>query len=293
MNNVVKLMLKQYPDLGDDRAKENALKEISQNIILLGLQRANFFEKTAFYGGTALRILYGLERFSEDLDFCLLKIDENFSLLPYFDSIEKELSLYGFSAELTIKEESSNSPRASAFVKQSTQQSLLSIGFSDSNIQKNQTLKIKLEVDKTNPDGARFEKKLVQLPVPFLINTLEESSLFAGKLHAIIARTFATRVKGRDFFDFLFYCSRGTKVNIKYLEAKLIDSGHLKGEAGCLSMPGLQELLSARIENVNFDRAREDVARYISPADKDSIHHWDKELFLAISANLEADDGGD
>src|SRR5271168_5415411 len=82
---------------------ENALKEIMQEIALLGLWRSKFFEHTAFYGGTALRILYGLDRFSEDLDFSLLKQNKNFNLTPYLEAIKIELLGFGFSVTVEQK----------------------------------------------------------------------------------------------------------------------------------------------------------------------------------------------
>ncbi len=76
-------MLKTY-DINNIYDRKNAMKEIMQEIVLCGLSRAGFFKKAAFYGGTALRIFYGLDRFSEDLDFSLETADPAFDLSAYF-----------------------------------------------------------------------------------------------------------------------------------------------------------------------------------------------------------------
>jgi predicted nucleotidyltransferase component of viral defense system len=96
MNPAIAAMLATYGKLNDPRDEENALKEIIQKICLRALQREGFFTKAAFYGGTALRIMYGLQRFSEDLDFCLENPDPEFRWTVYKKAVETELKTYGF-----------------------------------------------------------------------------------------------------------------------------------------------------------------------------------------------------
>ena len=101
MNSVIETMLEKYnPHNNEER--ENAVKEIIQEIALSGLSRGGFFEKAAFYGGTCLRIFYGLNRFSEDLDFALIEKDPNFRLNDYFPVLEKEFDAYGI--KLSVEE---------------------------------------------------------------------------------------------------------------------------------------------------------------------------------------------
>jgi len=90
MQEAVIRMLARYPGNSEDEGIR-ALREIIQECALLGLWRAKFFEQAAFYGGTALRILHGMERFSEDLDFTLLTSKPRFRLRRYADALQKEL----------------------------------------------------------------------------------------------------------------------------------------------------------------------------------------------------------
>src|SRR5271165_7562310 len=99
---------------------ERALKEILQELALVGLWRSRFFEHAAFYGGTALRVLYGLDRFSEDLDFTLLKPDPNFDFTPFLDGIRKELASFGFELEIAQKMKTTETSIISAFMKMNT-----------------------------------------------------------------------------------------------------------------------------------------------------------------------------
>ena len=99
---------------------ENALKEVIQEITLAGLSRGGFFDKAAFYGGTALRIFHALPRFSEDLDFTLLEESPNFSLQPYFNFIKKTLFSFDVEVEMELVHKSVETNIESAFLKANT-----------------------------------------------------------------------------------------------------------------------------------------------------------------------------
>ena len=86
-------MLEKY-DLSSHESSYEALREILQEIVLLGLYDSGFFNHAAFYGGTALRILHKLPRFSEDLDFSLLEPNPDFDLRPFQESIIATLSTF-------------------------------------------------------------------------------------------------------------------------------------------------------------------------------------------------------
>ena len=277
-------MLKSYRSLTTPKDEQNALKEIIQKICLLGLHRENFFTRAAFYGGTALRMIYGLERFSEDLDFCLDQPNFDFRWAGYKQALESELELYGFDAQMDIKKDDSESAISSAFIKQSTLKGLLLIE-SKTKTSKYDLIKVRLELDKTNPPGATFENKMITQPEPFMIRTLDQPSLFAGKMHAIIARKYADRVKGRDYFDLLFYISRGTKINLTYLSNKLKDSAHLDPSA-VLTEQKLREIYLTKISTVNFKQAASDVSPYLRSAQIDSLKSWNVEFFAAMSEHL-------
>lgn len=158
MNPAIITMLERYRCI-TAADYENALKEIIQEIGLLGLYRAKFFEHAAFYGGTSLRILYGLDRFSEDLDFSLLKPDANFSLKPYLDAIKTELNALDFSVTVMTKDKNIETPIESAFIKANTKEHLLKIKVPEiisDRMHSNANLNIKLEVDTDPPPGFRI-----------------------------------------------------------------------------------------------------------------------------------------
>ena len=262
MNEAVEQMLAKYnPESMADH--ENALKEILQEIILLGLDRCGFFEKAAFYGGTALRIMHGLDRFSEDLDFTLLKPDINFKLDKYFSGLERELKAFGFEFFLERVDKSEARTTESAFLKANTQMLFLNIqgakGFAEG-IQKSQTLKIKFEVDTDPATSFDTEIKTLLLPSPYTVKTLTLPSLFAGKMHAALLRKWKTRIKGRDFYDVQWYMARNVAVNKNYLDEKMKASGAISEP---LTEKLLIELFEKRVESINWDQAKTDVIGFL------------------------------
>ena len=205
MNPAIASMLERYERRSaDDHV--NALREILQEIALCGLWRAKFFEHAAFYGGTALRVLYGLDRFSEDMDFSLLAPADDFDLGPYCVAVEEELRAWGFPATLRVKRKTARSAIESAFLKANTRQLLLTIeaGEIASAIHGRRELKVKLEVDTDPPPGFSTETKFLLQPIPFSVKTYDPPSLFAGKMHAVLCRGWGTRVKGRDWYENTF-----------------------------------------------------------------------------------------
>ena len=204
MNNIIEQMLSKY-ELKNTNDEINALKEIIQEIVLSGLSRGNFFNEVAFYGGTALRIFYKLDRFSEDLDFALIFPNKKFDLSKYFIYIEKELKSYGLNLEISTKQKNKNSNITSAFLKGNTLEHILKFFPNEKNNKYSSLLKnikIKFEVDINPPSGAEYEEKYKLLPSPHQIKIYDKESLLAGKIHAILCRGWKTRVKGRDLYDF-------------------------------------------------------------------------------------------
>lgn len=289
MNSAVLAMLKEFGDIQGPDDEQNALKEIIQKIVLLALHRQGFFDFGAFYGGSALRILHGLNRFSEDLDFCLMPSNRSFSLQPYFCGIEEELERFGMEAKITERRTGPGAEIESAFVKQPTYEGLLVIGKVPKSVHREQLIKIRLEVDKNNPAGGVEERRLIKLPTPFLVRTLTLPSLFAGKLHAVLARSYLNRVKGRDYFDLQYYLARDTAVNMAYLESKLRDSGHYSEEAP-LQRSKLIGLLKSKFESVDFKKAKADVVPFLHLQDLPQIDEWSAELFFALIESLKTAD---
>ena len=281
MNSVFEIMLnKNQPK--DNNERENAIKEIVQEIVLSGLSRGGFFDKAVFYGGTCLRIFHGLNRFSEDLDFALLNKDENFKIEDYFPAIKKELISYGLDMDVVKKEKSKgDNDIQSAFVKGNTQILLMSFFPNNNevdNVIKDQTIKIKFEIDTDNPKGGVVETKYRLLPAPYEIKVFDEPTLFAGKIHAILCREYKNRIKGRDYYDYLFYCAKGTKINLEYLENKLKNSNKISNDTK-LDLPLLKKMLQERFMGVDYNLARKDVSSFIT--DQESLSLWSKELFLS------------
>lgn len=282
MNTVIEQMLDRY-DPKSDYERINALKEIMQEITLSGLSRAGFFKQAAFYGGTALRIFYGLDRFSEDLDFSLMEKNVDFDLSEWFDAIEREVNSYGMNVSVQTKQKTKETAIHSAFLKGNTREHLLYF-YKDSGaasrIPGNEAIRIKFEIDTEPPEGATFENKYRLLPAPFEVTMYDEASLFAGKLHAVICRNWKNRVKGRDLYDYVFFLTRGAKVNLPHLKARLTDSGTIK-DSSDLSLDEIKGLLYRRFESIDYDQARNDVLPFIS--DPSVLNVWGEEFFKQIT----------
>ena len=285
MNNIICQMLDKY-EIKNTQNEINALKEIIQEIVLSGLSRGGFFENACFYGGTALRIFYNLDRFSEDLDFALITPDANFNLSWYFSCIENELKAYGLNLEVSSKEKSIDSNITSAFVKGNTLELILKFFPSEGEHNYNHILKnikIKFEVDINPPSGATYELKYKLLPSPHQVKLYDKESLFAGKIHAILCRNWKTRTKGRDLYDYIFFLASNTNVNIELVKNKLIASEYIEPNSK-FDVGVLRELLIKKFEKIDYAEAKEDVLPFIR--DVDSLKLWNKEFFISITEKL-------
>lgn len=262
----------------------DALREIMQEIALAGLQRAGFFEKAAFYGGTALRIFYNLDRFSEDLDFSLLEPDEKFSLEPYFEAVVKEFEALGISVSIQEKKKSTASNVESAFLKSGTvwKELVLEDIVPQMGVEILPNVKIKIEVDRKPPLGFETEEKLLLRPFSFYVKCFKMPSLFAGKMHALLFRKWIKRVKGRDWYDLEWYIKKGTPLDLDHFLLRAKDTGDWQGE----TINGAQviQLLEAKIKAVNFDSVKEDVVRFIP--DSSELDLWGEQYFLDLVKNL-------
>lgn len=286
MNNVVNKMLEKY-NCKTTQDYIHALREILQEIALLGLWRSKFFEHTAFYGGSALRILYGLNRYSEDLDFSLLKKNDSFLLDKYLIQLKKEINAFGFDISIDMKKKVVKNDIQSAFLKANTLNHLLVISPRESlkdEIPENQKLKIKLEIDVNPPPDFNTEVKYLLNPIAFPIKTYSLPDLFAGKMHAILFRKWKDRVKGRDWFDLVWYISNYPKLHLKHLESRMVDSGDWE-KVRELKPENLIKLLSLSINNLNIENAKKDIINFIPNDEPLSI--WSHEFFLSIIDRIE------
>jgi len=275
-------MLDRYRCKNNDERRD-ALKEIIQEISLVGLGRAGFFSHAAFYGGTAMRIFYGLERFSEDLDFSLDAPDPDFDLSAYLPFVHDELAAWGFDMNVELRIKSQESAVQSAFIKGGTLIHLINIASIQPpipGIPSNELLKIKLEIDTDPPQNACYEVKYGLSPIPYSVRLYDLPSLFAGKIHALLCRSWGNRVKGRDFFDYVWFLKQNIPVNSRHLEARLRQSGNWTEQAS-LDLKHLLQMLCDRFSTIDFAQAKADIIPYIK--DTRVVDLWDANFFISIS----------
>src|SRR3989344_2253098 len=201
----------------------HAVKEIAQEIALAGLARTDFFKHAAFQGGTCLRICHGLPRFSEDLDFILMK-GGSFSWPLYLQQLPTEFSVYGLHLDIHDRSEAKGNVKW-AFLKENSFGRVLSFQY-PRRVSDTQVIRIKLEIDTNPPLGSQFESKIVTFPFPYSVITQDLPSLFAGKCHALLCRPY---VKGRDWYDFLWFISHRVSVDIELLKTAVKQIGPWQG----------------------------------------------------------------
>ncbi|GHT33225.1 hypothetical protein FACS189434_06820 [Bacteroidia bacterium] len=270
-NSIFKNMLSQYSPTTKDEM-QNAMHEVMQQIALAGLYKAGFFEKAAFYGGTCLRIFYGLQRFSEDMDFSLLQPDENFRLENYFDAIISEFQSLGREVSITRKEKKTQTNVESAFLKDNTE--IYNLAFTT---EKN--VKIKIEVDTQPPLGFATEHKLLMLPFSFMVRCYRLPDLYAGKMHALLFRAWKSRVKGRDWYDFEYYVRNNTALNFKHLQQRAEQINAIKSEDFTIDI--FKNLLKEKILKTDINSVKNDVRPFIkNPAEMDI---WSTDYFLQLT----------
>ncbi len=205
--------------------KFNKTREFLQLLVLKIIFDRKYFNNIAFVGGTALRILYDLKRFSEDLDFSLIEA-KGYSFGSMAEALENDLKNYGLKAEMPARDKNIVN---SGMIKFPGLLSELGL----SNI-KEQKLAVKLEVDTNPPKGWKLELTPVSSSYIFAVNHFDLPSLFATKLHACFFRKYS---KGRDFYDFVWYFGRKIKPNYLLLNnavrqtegASRIESGKYQG----------------------------------------------------------------
>lgn len=280
---MIREWLDSYHPASREEAKD-ALREIMQEIALAGLNRAGFFEKAAFYGGTALRIFYGLDRFSEDLCFSLLAVEPDFSLEKYQDAIVNEFAALGMQVSISEKQKAVKSNINSAFLKSETiwKELVLEGIIPQNGLKEVANIKIKIEVDTEPPLGFATEEKLLLQPFSFYVKCLSLSDLFAGKMHALLFRKWGTNVKGRDWYDMEWYIKNRYQLNLEHFLIRAIDSGDWKKKT--ISESEFRELLAAKIDNVKLDFVKADISRFIK--NPKALQIWSPEYFHDLAAQL-------
>lgn len=270
MNSIYSQMLSRYPVATKDDLS-NATHEVMQQITLAGLYRGGFFDNAAFYGGTCLRIFYGLQRFSEDMDFSLLQADENFALENYFDAIISEFKALGKEIIINKKLKTTQTNVESAFLKENTE-------IYDLQFTTEKRIKVKIEVDTQPPLGFVTEFKLLLLPFSFMTRCYSLPDLYAGKMHAFLFRNWKTRVKGRDWYDFEFYVRNNVSLNFSHLQKRTEQINKLHENE--FTPEVFKKMLKERIERTNIEAVKNDVRSFLKNPQEMEI--WNTEYFLQL-----------
>ena len=256
--------------------EEHAIREITQEVALAALSRTDFFKYGIFQGGTCLRIFYGLNRFSEDFDFILKEPNRNFKLQPHLQSLSEELEAYGYKVDITDRSKTDIAVRK-AFIKDDSIGKVLQLNHAGKKglFRK---IRIKLEVDTNPPSGSETEIKYLDFPFVSSVTVQNKPSLFAGKVHALLCREY---IKGRDWYDFLWYTSQGIKINYRFLASALKQQGPWKGQDINVNLDWCMAELEKAIKSMDWKTTAEDVRRFVRVAEQPSLNLWSKELFLA------------
>ena len=272
-NNVLIQEMNRYNVKSIDDIR-NAFREIGQKIILCGLSRSKIFEHAAFYGGTSLRLLHNLDRFSEDIGFTLIHDYINFKFEDYLIYAVNELNGYGLNASMVTKEKNVNTSVISAYIKFNLQDAInLCFENKEYVVNKDENINIKVEIETKYYEGYKLEYKTILFPSYFKVLSFDLSTLFSCKLLAVLKRKWKTRIKGRDFFDFLFYVTNQVTPNYLFLANGLgLES---------IDKEKLQELLIQKFNEVDFNTALQDVYPFIKN-DSRFIPLFKKEIFIDI-----------
>ena len=268
MNSIFEQMLSQYA-IVTDKDRRNAIYEVMQQITLAGLYRGGFFNKAAFYGGTCLRIFHKVERFSEDMDFSLLAPDDSFNLESYFPSITDEFATLGREVVITKKDKRNFGKVESAFLKDDTE--VYDVAF-----RTEKSLKIKIEVDIQPPLKFQTEQKLLLRPFSFMTRCFTLPDLYAGKMHALVFRTWKNRVKGRDWYDFEWYLKNGIKLDFTHLQERIREFNGIE-----VSKEEFILLLKERLASTNIDLVKQDVEPFVK--NSESFEIWSNDYFLQLA----------
>ncbi len=272
MNELYEKMLSAY-DQSTDAARRNAIYEVSQQIVLSGLSDGGFFDKAAFYGGTCLRIFHGLNRFSEDMDFTLLKNDDSFRFEEYFQAIIDQFALVGRQVEIKKKDKKNFGKVESAFLKDTTD-------VYDVSFKTEKTIKVKIEVDTVPPGKFRTEQKLLLQPKSFLTRCVTLPSLFAGKIHALVYRVWKNRIKGRDWYDFEWYVRNRIPLDWENLHERIYQFNNQD-----ITFDVFKEKLKNRLAGADINQVKEDVLPFLNNPHELDI--WSTDYFLQLAEMIQ------
>jgi predicted nucleotidyltransferase component of viral defense system len=263
-------------DCKSEIEEEQAIREITQEVALAALGRTDFFKHAVFQGGTCLRIFYGLNRFSEDMDFILKEPDRSFELKPHLHALTDELTAYGYNIEVADRSKMDVTVRK-AFLKDDSIGKVLQLNYG-SQTGLLRKIRIKFEVDTNPPSGSELEIKYHDFPFVSSVVVQDKPSLFAGKVHALLCRNY---IKGRDWYDFLWYTSQGVEINYQFLSAALNQQGPWQGQNIQVNLNWCMNEIDKTIKSMDWKATALDVRRFVRVAEQPSLDLWSKDLFLA------------
>ena len=255
--------------------ERNAIHEVMQQIALAGLARGGFFQKAAFYGGTCLRLLHDMHRFSDDMDFSLLEPDRDFHFEDYFPAVVEEFKLAGKDVEIKMKHKGQPSAIESAFLKESSD--VFDIGFTTEKRQK-----VKIEVDIDPPPKFSTEMCVLNEPRSCIVRAYTLPDLFAGKVSAALFRKWKRRIKGRDWYDVAWYIAKRVPLDLAHLVERAKESAP---EADVSTPEKVIAAFNARIDSIDFENARADVEPYVM--DKAELDVWCADFFRQMVRKIE------
>lgn len=272
MNEFYENALKRY-QINTAKDKQNAIYELTQQVVLAGLHRGGFFDRAAFYGGTCLRLFHKLPRFSEDMDFSLLSPDADFKFENYFQPIIDEFDLLGRKVEIKKKDKKVFRRVDSAFLKDNTD--VYNVSF-----QTEKTVKVKIEVDTKPPLLFHTEQQALTIPYTFMVRCFQLPDLFAGKMHALVFRNWKTRVKGRDWYDFEWYVRWQIPLDFKHLQERIHE---FNGED--MSIEDFKVALKKRLLKTNIEDVKTDVQPLLKN-NSGELDVWTNEYFLQLADKI-------
>ena len=267
-NDIYDNMLSAY-DLYTEQQKRNATFEVNQQVILAGLYNGGFFDVAAFYGGTCLRIFHGLQRFSEDMDFSLLTSNDEFDFTKFFQPIIDEFAIVGREVEIKKKDKKNFGKVESAFLKDNTD-------VYDISFQTDKSIKIKIEVDTRPPLNFRTEQKLLLQPHSFMTRCFTLPDLFAGKMHALVYRTWKNRVKGRDWYDFEWYVRHNIPLGFTHLAERALQFNN-----EVIERDAFITQLKDRLASANMNQVKSDVLPFVKNTKELDI--WSNDYFIQLA----------
>jgi len=276
---IIEQRLKKY-DCQNRLDEINAIKEISQEIALMALSKSGFFKVAEFHGGTALRIIYGINRFSEDLDFALLAPQTDFTLGKYLTCISDDFEAYGFYVDLADRKDATKTIQKQ-FLKVSSLGTEISLIYPKDRAERR--IKIKFELDTNPPIAANTEIKYLVFPLAFSVLTKDLPSMFAGKLHALLCRPYE---KGRDWYDFIWFASNRIPVNYALLENAIYQQGPWAKTPITVNQKWLVESLCHKIQHLSWGNLVSDVRPLLKAYEQDSLDIWGEAFFLDLVKKL-------